>query len=348
MKQVLAIDAHKKTCTIALVGYEGVIQGPFKIRSTPSQLEDLAQRFPDERFIIEACGLQEWMLDTLHTHGIDARAVVPPKKKHKGNKNDPKDTKRMGRLYLAGELNEVYVPPPELRRIRDVLRHREALKKKRTSFKNRLQHEKNRWNLTLDPVNGKEKAPGTYTRAARRQLEPQHPLLGDLYDVIWLLDKKIRRLDRRIEQEGQRFDEVTWLRTIPGWGATTSLAFYIETGPVTRFPTAAHVVSFYGLEPERDQSGENEWDKHKISKKGRSYVRGLVANASWRHVQDCPDSDATGWFRSATSRGMPSKKAIMGVARRLVEAAYAMMRDQRGFRLNGAAQHSPCRASASS
>lgn len=345
MRRIVAVDAHKKTCTYAWMTIDEVLDGPHQIRSTPEALLELSKRCPDSPFVFETCGVQEWMLDALHAHGVKALAVVPPKKNRKGKKTDPKDTLRLGRLYMSGELTEVYVPPPELRPYRDLVRHHEYLTHKRRAFKNRLRHEMNRWNIHPAAVNS-EKKPGTYTLAARAQIAPRLPCTGDLFDVILDLKRRLKRIEHDLERACDVFPETRLLATIPGFGPKTSLAFHIETGPVSRFPSARHLVSYYGLEPVQGQSGDASWDEHHISKKGRAYVRGLLTEASWRHVATCPDSSMSHWFRSVTRDGLPDKVAIIGVARRLVEAAYGMLRDQRPFTLTGPAAVRPCRPGA--
>lgn len=343
MKQVVAVDAHKKTCTYAWMTNDSVLEGPRRVASTPEVLVGIAVRIPNVEFVFEACGLQEWMLDVLHERGVVAKAVVPPKKARKGAKSDPKDAVRLGRLYLAGELEEVYVPPPELRVFRDVVRHHEFLTREAVAFKNRLRHELNRWNVRPVAASGGMKPPGVYTVAARDQIAGALPCTGDLYDVVLDLNRRLKRLSRQMELACNEFPETRILATIPGFGPKTSLAFHVETGPVSRFPSASHVVSFYGVEPVHGQSGERRWDEHRISKKGRAYVRGLLTEAAWRHVTTCPDSSMSQWFRLRTETGMANGVAILGVVRRLIETAYSMLRDGRSFTMNGPAPAFPCR-----
>lgn len=348
---LVAVDAHKRTVTYAVFRGGELTKKRVRAPSTPATLSVLADECEGATVVFEACGVQEWMVDDLRARGVDARVVVPPKKDRKGPKSDTKDAERIGRLFLAGALSEVYVPPPESRRVRDVVRHHEYLTRKRTSFKNRLRHEMNRWNL--DPSrtdatddDGEDNAPGPYTRAARARVEGVLPMTADLYDLVWDLDKRLKRVRREMEAAGQLVPGYARARTIPGWGAKTALAFVIETGPVSRFQNARQLVSFFGLEPVHGQSGDSSWDEHRISKRGRSYVRGLLVEAAWTHVRVCPDSDASRWFRAATANGKSPKEAIVAVARRLVEAAFAMLRDDRDFKLNGAAPVVTCRSDA--
>ena len=147
MKPVVGIDAHKQTCTYVVRHWNERIEGPKTIPSTAEALRKLAREHPGHVLVLEACGVQEWMLDVLRAEGTEAVAIVPPKKESKDGKSDGKDADRIARKYLVGDVREVYVPPPELRRVREVVRGHEFLKVERTGFNNHLKMHLNRWNF---------------------------------------------------------------------------------------------------------------------------------------------------------------------------------------------------------
>jgi transposase len=126
------------------------------------------------------------------------------------------------------------------------------------------------------------------------------------------------------------------MRSIPGYGLITTMALYAEIADVARFPNLETIVSYFGMDPTQDQSGESLTDKHRISKEGRSYVRGLLDEAAWVHVRTCPHSDITcAYVRLAERKGKPV--AILATARRLLRTAVTLWKEDRDFTMNGPA-----------
>lgn len=329
MDTLIAIDTHKETSTYAIFENATCLEETPTIPSTPEAFTTLVETYPEAHFAIEACGVNEWIVDHLRTLGADVQTYTPPKRENKGKKNDGDDAKRLGRKVLIDDVNPVHVPTPELRRLRDLIRHREFLKQKRTSAKNRLAHELNRWNVT---------------ERSRETVIETHPHLEDLYAIINELGQRIHRLNKRVEREAPEIHEVNRLMTIPGFGALTALAFHIETGPITRFPDAESLVSYYGLDPVAGQSGNRYWDEHRISKKGNGLIRGLVTNAAWIHTHNAPGSSLTqAYHYQREVKGKEPRDAITVVARKLVKTAYWLLRDDRDFTLTGPARLRACR-----
>jgi transposase len=63
------------------------------------------------------------------------------------------------------------------------------------------------------------------------------------------LDGQIDQFEQRLADVAQGDPEACCLMTHPGVGALTALATLVTLGPVSRFPTSKHVVSYVGLAP---------------------------------------------------------------------------------------------------
>lgn len=347
-QKLVAIDAHKRTCTAVVLDGWDPVGKPQRFPSTVENLRKLAREHPDAHFALEACSVQEWMIDTLREGGVDAQAYTPPKKQRKGKKSDPRDALRLGRKVLLQDVNLVRVPTPEERRIRDRVRQRQYLVAQRTRFVNRIQHALNRRGLRKPTDAGgphaDEEAEHAVAMKHRDQALAALPDLADEYALVDALDERIQPLDKQVQRLGNGIHEVELLKSIPGFGPVVSLAFHVETGPATRFPKAASLVNYYGLDPEGDQSGDTYIDKHQISKKGRSYIRGLLVQAAWSHVRWCPESDISQkYHRLAAERGKLKGEAIVAAAAHLVRVAWTMLIEDRAFTLNRPARRATCR-----
>ena len=70
----------------------------------------------------------------------------------KGNKDDKKDSKWIGDLFRMGLVPGSYIPPKDIRILRECTRYRSKLVAMRSSEKNRFQNAFTVCNLTLDAV----------------------------------------------------------------------------------------------------------------------------------------------------------------------------------------------------
>ena len=347
MRPVVGIDAHKESCTYVVRHWNQTIAGPTRIPSTRAALTKLAKKYPDHDFVLEVCAVHEWMVDLFRENGANPIAVVPPRKGPTGKKSDDDDATRLAKKHQAGELVEVYVGPPELRRVRDTVRQHEFLKTRWVALNNNLRAALLRWNFQPTKTRGKEKKPDPYCVEGRSQVLAEFPFLAGLYAVIDVVDEQMKLLKKQIETTGKTIPEVQILQSIPGVGPIISLALYVEIGQIERFDRAESLVRYFGLDPVHGSSGDKHWDGHRISKTGASYIRGVLAQGCWSHVTFCPESDIAQNYERLVRRGKTKQQALMMVARRLVKCVYWMLKEKREFTINGPARSTRCRTTSS-
>lgn len=333
MKRIIAMDVHKASITYAVwQGYD-LIEEPKRIPHTRESLQTLARTHPGATALVEACGFHELVHDRLAEEGMQARAFFPPRREPGEKKNDAKDALRIGRRYLAGDLREVWIAPPDIRRLRDIVRYRQRLVEERTSEMNYVQHTLNRWGMSMF---------NPFTSTNRPRVIAQFPLLRHSYERLDATKPVLRELDKLVSSTGKEIPAVKRLRSIKGWGSLTSLVYYAEIGDIKRFPSADHVISYFGLDPAWGQSGDKAWDLHHISRQGRSYVRGILNEAAWAHVNHAPDSDITKAFH-AHAQKTTRNQSILKTSAALAKAAYHVWKDDREFTMNWPARFAPCR-----
>ena len=262
-----------------------------------------------------------------------------------GKKSDDDDATRLARKHQAGELQEVYVGTPEIRTMRDIVRQHEFLKTRWVSANNNLKHFLNRWNFETAATRGAQRKPDVYCESGRTQVLEQFPHLAGLYAVIDVIHEEMTNLKKQMEGIGKGIPEVRLLQSIPGFGPIVSLALYTEVATIERFQRAEQLVRYFGLDPLHGSSGDKHWDHHRISKKGTSFIRGLLAQGAWSHVTFCPESDITGAYQRLVARGKTKQQAITMVMRRLVKAAFWVLKDERDFTINRPARSASCRNS---
>ncbi len=203
--------------------------------------------------------------------------------------------------------------------------------------------------FTLKSLGIRLPSPNTacFAKRCRALLTKEHAeilaMIGPSLEVIDLLTRNIRELERRIETLcGERYPATQRLCQIPGVGAITSLAFVLTVGDPQRFERNRDVSAYLGLIPKRDQSGG--LDKQlRISKAGDAYLRRLLVGAAQYILGPFgPDCDLKRKGLQFAERGgsRAKKKAVVAVARKLAVLLVALWKGQGDYQPDRRAQPS--------
>ncbi|HYW38222.1 MAG TPA: transposase [Terriglobales bacterium] len=141
-------------------------------------------------------------------------------------------------------------------------------------------------------------------------------------DAMDRLNPTITELSQAIEQEVEKCPEAQRLRTHPGVGALTALAFVLIIGKAERFGSGKQVASYLGLVPLEESSGNRRRLGH-ITKQGSSMLRFLLVEAAQVTVRSLPEWRSK-YFHLMMRRGRKTAKVAM--ARRLAVRLYWMWR----------------------
>jgi len=141
------------------------------------------------------------------------------------------------------------------------------------------------------------------------------------------LNLKVERLNHEIEQRVVPFDQtdaVERLDGIPGVGLQVAQGIIAELGTdMSRFPNAAHAVSWAGLAPGKNESaGRNHSAK---TVKGNRQLKALLVQAAHTVARSNDNYLGAQFRRLAARRG--KKRAAVAVARSILVIAYHLLRD---------------------
>jgi len=237
-------------------------------------------------------------------------------------KTDSRDARHILDLLLRNKFPRIWIPSPEDRDLRQMLRHRHKLVCLRTSVQNQLHALAMSQGLCrkakLWTVEGRKELEGLQLDpwASRRRRE--------LLQLLNQLDPQIDELNEAVIQEAESRPEAVYLMKQPGVGPVTALAFVLTIGPVKRFPTSKKLVSYLGLNPSEDSSGGRQ-RLGAISKQGNSMMRHLLGEAAQRAAQFDPELRRD-YLRLKFRRGI-SGVAKVAIARKLAVRLYWRLRE---------------------
>jgi transposase len=284
---------------------------------------DLKVRGMTVRVGMEASGHARWferlLTDLQFELWIGDAAAVRTKRVRK-QKTDRQDAQLLLQLLMENRFPRIWVPDAENRDLRQLLWHRHRLVQMRTRIMNQLHV------VALNEGVRRKKA--LWRPAGRSQLES----LGlapwasrrrqDLLDLLDQLTPKIHELTRALEEIVEKRAVARGLRTHPGVGPLTALAFELVIGTPERFPCAKQIASYVGLVPAEESSGDRRRLGH-ISKQGNSLLRFLLVEAAQVTVRSHPQWRSQ-FFHLAMRRGRKIAKVAM--ARKLAVQLYWMWR----------------------
>jgi transposase len=283
-----------------------------------------------------------------------------------GRKTDVQDSEWLAQLLECGLLKASFVPPPEIRELRDLTRYRGQQARDRTQEVNRLCKVledagvkltsvvsdvmgasgramlsaliKGTTDVTVlaDLAQGKlrKKLP-ELRRALEGRFRPHHAfLIEQIFAKIDFLDETLQRLTAELDRRLGPFEPMlVALDTIPGIDRKTATIIVAETGgDMSRFPSAAHLCSWAAMCPGQNESaGKRRSGK---TRKGNRYLRAALIQSALAATRKKNSALQVRYHRVKRHRG--HKKAVVAVGHQMLEIAYYIMRDGVSYQELGA------------
>lgn len=283
-----------------------------------------------------------------------------------GRKSDVNDATWIADLLAHGLIRSSFVPPASVQELRDLTRTRKQLVREIAQHTLRIQKTLETANVKLTSVladimgvSGRailaalvagEGHPerlaalaSDRVKASRAELiaalhgrvTAHHRFMLKLHlGQIEALEAAVRDVEARLGEALAPFRAaVDHLITMPGVSETVARVIVAEIGfDMTRFPSAAHLVSWAGLCPRLHESAGK-----RLSTRTRSsnpWLKTTLVQAAWSAARK-KDSYLQAQFLRIKSRRGP-KKAVLAVAASMLTAAYHMLKYGTDYRDLGA------------
>jgi transposase len=285
---------------------------------------------PRAHILLEASTESEWVARYLESLGHEVIVADPGfapmyATRSKKVKTDKRDARALCEACQVGAYRAIHRASDAQRHVRAELAVRDAVVRTRTRFVAIIKAFVRREGLRL------RSGEPEHTAAKLAELPLPMPLLAELAPLVSLLppvNAAIAHADVRLTALAATDPIVPRLRTVPGVGPVTAVAFIAALDDITRFQNAHQVQAYLGLVPSEYSSGERQ-RRGRITKRGNSRVRWLLVEAGWRVLRSA-DPDAAplrAWAeRIALRRGQ--RIAVVALARRLAGILFAVWRDE--------------------
>jgi len=206
-----------------------------------------------------------------------------------GHKTDKKDSRWISKLLLSGLLKGSFIPPVDIRKLRDLVRYKKKVVAQAASEQNRIIKILEDANIKLSSVvskvdgavgtkiinsliqgqtepdelvkfyHGKMKVSKTEFRMALEGRISNHHRMMLQFHQESIADKErlIERIDAAIEVAIKAYQvEIDLLQTIPGVGKDSAISIISEIGvDMSKFPNENHLSSWAGVSPGNNETG---------------------------------------------------------------------------------------------
>jgi transposase len=331
----IGIDVHKiqwhitiRTEDVEL--FSGSIPGKWEA------LKKLLDRYADcqKQAVYEAGYFGFRLYDHLMDYGVDC-VVTPPSlvPQEYGNhvKTDRRDSRKLAHLLAKGLLKRVWVPSPEQRYERQVIRRRKQLVADRVRTQNRIKAELCFYSIELPAPTGQwSKAyVGSlqHLRFDNRWMQESFARLLEEYEFLTQQIERQTKLLRELAETDQYEERVKILRSTPGIGLISSMEYLLELQDLKRFQRGNRLAAYVGLTPSQYSSGE-KLRMGRITAIGKNDLRGTLVEVAWRLIAKDPAMREK-YERIKARAG--SKRAIIAIARITLLRTRRMLLDRQPY-----------------
>ncbi len=153
-------------------------------------------------------------------------------------------------------------------------------------------------------------------------------ILEDAQRIIEL-NHKIKQLDAHNEMLSAESTLATLLRTLPGFGKTTTAELAGEIGTIARFATESSLGLYIGMAPLDNCSGRYKGSKQPKHVNTRAKAAMMIAVD--RHRKKVPESQR--YYEKKRAEGKRHNQAIRALGRHLCRVIFKMLKDEREYRM---------------
>jgi transposase len=295
-------------------------------------------------YLLEAAGFETWLVNAKDVKHLPGRP-----------KTDKLDAVWLCKVAERQMLRPSFVPPPPVRKLRDLTRYRADLVAARTAEKQRAEKLLEDACIKLSSVvadifgvSGRDmlaalvagqRDPKVLAQLARRSMRAKitaleeaftghftghHAfLLATMLSRVDAISADIAVLDARIAVQAAPFaDAVARLDEIPGISLASAYVILAEIGTdMTRFPTAGHLTSWARLAPGISQSAGKKKGKGTTGH-GNAYLAAILGNAA-AGAAKTDTFPGERYRRIARRRG--SKRAIVALGRSILVITWHLL-----------------------
>ena len=368
-RRVAGLDVHKETIVVSVLA-EGQAPDKAPVQTFAAHTRGLVQM----RVWLREQGVSEIAMESTGVYWKPVYAVLEEEPSWKlvvgnaqhlknvpGRKTDTKDAQWLAHLLRAGLIRPSFVPPPDLRRARELTRYRSRLVEERSRERNRVLKVLQTAGIKLDGVASDvfgvsglsmlhaladgTKTPRQMAELARGRMRTKLDALevaleGRLEehhrDMLRIALRRLQQAESDVGEVDALIDTalaayrepMERLQQIPGVDAIIAKVVVAELGPdMSVFPTAAHAASWAGVCPGNHESAGKSRSGRPA--KGNGHLRKALCQAANAASRKRGSYLKDKFYRIKARRG--HNRAVLAIGHKILIAAYHMLQNGSDF-----------------
>jgi transposase len=324
-RQFVGMDLHRRRSVLVRMTEAGKPLETVRIVNDRDALGAvMARAGVDPEVVLEATYGWYWVADALAETGACVHLAHPLGVKgfsYRRVKNDERDARDLADLLRMGRLPEAWIAPPEVRELRDLVRHRARLVHLRSSLRCQVHAVLANQGITvpmsdLFGINGNQLLDRVVLSSAARARVASARRLLEAFDF------EIDFFTKMTSGHLAKHPGFVAVQTLPGIGRVLGAVFVAEIVDVTRFRGPAQLASWAGLTPKHHES-DTTVRRGRITKQGSRLVRWAAVEA----VQRAGEHTRIGAYRAQVGERRGRNIGAVAAARELVELVFFALRD---------------------
>ncbi len=336
----VGIDVHRDSWTVCTATPDSVQQTFSQVPRAEALLTYLWRTYPRGSYHVgyEAGFSGYWLAEALRAQNVECRVLhaddIPTMGKEAVYKTDRGDARKIVEALRTGRYTSVYIPSPEVLADRTFVRARAALVRKQTRCKNQIRmlllflgqrlpedlpqrHWSKRYLQALETLCAS--ADAATSQSLRLLLDE----LACLRGLVARATAEIRTMARH-ERYAER---AVWLCSLPGISTLSAMTILTEVVDIERFHSSDALACYLGIVPREHSSGQTQ-ERGQMSHRGNPRLRWIFIEAAWVAIGCDP---ALAVLYAQRRQHMKGARAIVSIARHLVNRTYAVLKEQRTY-----------------
>jgi transposase len=325
------IDLHSRNCWLAILDDGLQVVHETRVSNDLQELLDVLEPYREgiEGVAVESTFNWYWLVDGLSEAGYRMHLTNTwAVKQWEGLKysDDRHDARWLAHLLALGILPEGYIYPKQERSVRDLLRRRAFLVRKRTSF---LLAMRGAFECRTGLRTTSKEVKEWTAEGVESYFDDRTEALGItcLLEPMKALDSQIRIIEKEVLSRAKLRGEFASLLSVWGIGKVLALTMMYEVGEISRFRKVGHFASYCRLvKSARLSAGKRKGSGN--ARNGNPYLSWAFSEAAHFAVRYHPEAKKYFQRKKSKTNGIV---AIRALAHKLARASYYVMKDQVDF-----------------
>jgi transposase len=368
-KRCAGLDVHSETIVACVLMGESETDMVKEIESFPTLTKDLFRllKWLEEKEVthiaMESTGVYWKPIYNILEDFFDITLANAQRIKNvPGRKTDVSDAEWIAKLLRHSLIEKSFVPPEDIRNLRDLTRLRKKWIGHMTSEKNRIQKVLETSNIKLGTVisdvfgvsgrklleqlmsNGyldqNDVEQSIHGKMAHKKQLITDSLFGTLNDhqlflikQSWMhivyLEELLTDIEKRIDVILKDYqEEVDILVTMTGIKKDSAAIIIAEIGVnMEQFPTSKHIASWAGLSPGNHESAGKRKSTRTVN--GNPHIKSALCEAAWAASRSRNTRLSAKYWSLAARRG--KKKALVAIGHRMLTIIYHMLKNKEPY-----------------